>query len=402
MVKGEKTYDVCVVGAGVFGAWAAHALARAGLSVALLDAYGAANSRSSSGGETRVIRAGYGREEIYTRWSLDSLPVWLDLFERAGQPELFRRTGVLWLSRGGGGGDDDSVVGGDDDGGGTVSADTLATLRRLSVPVERLARGELERRFPQFDSRTVAWGMLEPEGGVLLARRAVRAVVREARAAGCDYRVAHVRAPSGRGRASSVELSGGETLSAGAFVYACGAWLPKVFPELLEGRISPTRQEVFFFGAAAGDQRFAAPAMPTWVDWRAGLYGIPDIEGRGCKIALDRHGPAFDADAGERVASAAALREVREFLAARLPALRDAPVLESRVCQYENTSNGDFLIDRHPEFENVWLAGGGSGHGFKHGPALGAYVAGLLTRGGATDPRFSLATKERVRRRSIF
>ena len=382
----DKTYDVCIVGAGVFGAWTAHALARAGLSVALIDAYGAANSRASSGGETRVIRAGYGREEIYTRWSLRSLPLWLDLFERAGRPELFRRTGVLWLAR-----EDDPVA-----------SDTLAALQRLSVPVERLARTELEARFPQFEFGPVAWGMLEPEGGVLLARRAVRAVVREARAAGCAYRSAHAHAPLGRGRAVSIQISGGETLSAGAFVYACGPWLPKVFPELLAGRIQPTRQEVFFFGAAAGDARFRAPAMPTWVDWQAGLYGIPDVEGRGCKIALDRHGPAFDADAGERVPSAEALSEVRDFLAARLPALRDAPVLESRVCQYENTSNGDFLIDRHPDFDNVWLVGGGSGHGFKHGPALGAHVAGLLTRGGATEPRFSLATKERVRHRTVF
>ncbi len=394
-MTGNKTYDVCVVGAGVFGAWTAHALARAGLGVVLLDAYGAANSRSSSGGETRVIRAGYGREEIYTRWSLRSLPLWLEMFERAGRPELFRRTGVLWLAR-----DDD----GDDDGD-TVSSDTLATLQRLSVPVERLARGELERRFPQFQFGPGAWGSFEPAGGVLLARRAVRAVVGEAREAGCAYRVAHAHAPPGRGRASSVKLSDGETLSAGAFVYACGPWLPKVFPELLGGRINATRQEVFFFGAAAGDTRFSAPAMPTWVDWRAGLYGIPDIEGRGCKIALDRHGPAFDPDAGERVASAEALREVRDLLAERLPALADAPVLESRVCQYENTSNGDFLIDRHPGFENVWLVGGGSGHGFKHGPAVGAYVAGLLTGGGGAaeiEPRFSLATKERAGRRTIF
>jgi sarcosine oxidase len=383
-----KTYDVCVAGAGVFGAWTAHALAREGLSVALVDAYGAANSRASSGGETRVIRMGYGPDEIYTRWAARSLPLWLELFARRGRPELFRRTGVLWLAR----------------EGDQLSADTLATLAKFQVPAERLSRAELERRFAQFRFGPVAWGIFEPEGGVLMARRAVRLVLEEATAAGCDYRVARAEAPTrGDGRrASSVRLSGGETLSAGSFVYACGAWLPKVFPRVLAGRISPTRQEVFFFGAAAGDGRFRAPLMPTWVDWQAGVYGIPDTEGRGCKIALDRHGPEFDPDAGERAVSAGALREVRDFLAERLPDLRDAPLLESRVCQYENTSNGDFLIDRHPEFENVWLVGGGSGHGFKHGPALGRHVAERLTRGGDPEPRFSLATKERARRRTVF
>jgi glycine/D-amino acid oxidase-like deaminating enzyme len=90
------------------------------------------------------------------------------------------------------------------------------------------------------------------------------------------------------------------------------------------------------------------------------------------------------------------------LLAARFPALRDAPLLETRVCQYENTSDGNFLIDRHPAFANLWLVGGGSGHGFKHGPALGEYVAEKLANGGGVEPRFSLATKETVKNRQVF
>ncbi|MCA1817484.1 MAG: FAD-dependent oxidoreductase [Acidobacteria bacterium] len=183
---------------------------------------------------------------------------------------------------------------------------------------------------------------------------------------------------------------------------ADGRALPKVFPDVLGGRVRPTRQEVFFFGAPAGDTRFRPPALPTWVDFGAEVYGIPDLEGRGVKLALDRHGAEFDPEAGARVTTVETLAEVRRYLAEHLPALRDAPVVESRVCQYENTSNGDFLIDRHPDFENVLLVGGGSGHGFKHGPALGEYVARLLTEGGATEPRFALATKGGVQHRTIF
>jgi len=377
---------VCVVGAGAFGAWAAHALASAGRGVLLLDAYGAANSRSSSGGESRVIRVGYGAEEFYTRWAARSLTLWQELFERAGRPELFRRTGVLWLARA-----DDRLA-----------ADTLSTLGRLGVPAERLSREEVAHRFPQFNTAPDSWAILEAESGVILARRAVRLVVEEAKRLGCEYRVAHAAAPEGRGRAAAVKTSDGETVSAGHFVYACGPWLPKVFPQILAGRINPTRQEVYFFGPPAGDARFRPDAMPAWVDWRAEVYGLPDLESRGVKIALDRHGAEFDPDTSERVPAAATLQEVRQLLAERLPALAGAPLVESRVCQYENTSNGDFLIDRHPAFENVWLVGGGSGHGFKHGPAVGSYVAELLTEGGATEPRFSLATKERVRRRTVF
>jgi len=381
-----QNFDVCVVGGGAFGAWAAHALSNAGRKVLLLDAYGAANSRASSGGESRVIRAGYAAEEFYTRWAVRSLALWRELFERNDRPELFQRTGVLWLAR-----EDDRLA-----------ADTLSTLRRLEVPAERLSREKLTRRFPQFDVAHDSWAIFEPESGVLLARRAVRLVVEDAKRLGCEYRVAHAAAPEGQGRATTVKTSDGETISADRFVYACGPWLPKVFPELLAGRISPTRQEVYFFGAPAGDARFTAPAMPAWVDWRAEVYGTPDLESRGVKIALDRHGPEFDPDSGERVPTTATLEEVRRLLAERLPMLGGAPLVESRVCQYENTSNGDFLIDRHPAFENVWLVGGGSGHGFKHGPAVGQYATQLLTGGGSTEPRFSLATKERVRRRTVF
>ena len=174
------------------------------------------------------------------------------------------------------------------------------------------------------------------------------------------------------------------------------------FPEMLEGRIRPTRQEVFYFGPPPGNRQFAPPEMPIWIDFSSerGEYVLPDIENRGVKIGFDRHGPAFDPDTGDRVVQTAA--EVRAFVAERFPALAGAPILESRVCQYENTSTGDFLIDRHPRFENVWLAGGGSGHGFKHGPMVGEYVTSLLDGTAQVESRFSLASKSLEPQRSVY
>jgi monomeric sarcosine oxidase len=381
----KKTFDVAVIGAGVFGTWAAWQLRSAGLSVVLLDAYGPGNSRSSSGDESRIIRMSYGKDEIYTRWSWRALTLWQEFDARTGQ-RFFHRTGVLLLAQ-------------DDNAHALASVEAL---QKTGVPFERLQRAELERRYPQINFGPITWAVYEPESGALMARRAVQTVAREASQAGVEFLAAAAVPPTGEDKLDFVATSNGTQISAGVYVFACGPWLPKLFPELLTGRIHPTRQEVFYFGTAAGDQRFTAPQFPTWLDYGSEIYGLPDLEQRGCKVALDRHGAAIDPDTAERIISAEPLQEVRSFLVERFPALQDAPLLESRVCQYENTCNGDFLIDRHPAFDNVWLVGGGSGHGFKHGPALGEYVASRIIEGGEIEPRFTLATKETVRQRSVY
>jgi monomeric sarcosine oxidase len=383
----RSTYDVIVIGAGVFGSWTAYCLRKSGARVLLLDAYGPANARASSGGESRIIRMGYGADEVYTRWSMNALPKWKELFAQADRPELFQPTGVLWIAH----------------EGQPYALDTLATLARLGVRLEKLVLGDLRQRFAQIYFEDDCWGIFEPESGVLMARRAIRAVVEQAERDGVEYRPGAVRPPAkAKGTLSDVVTAGGNTFSATHFVFACGPWLPKLFPDLLGSRIFPSRQEVFFFGVPPGDKAFAAPAMPTWLKVKDEFYGMPDIENRGLKIAHDRHGPAADPDTQSRTPTSEALTLARTYVARRFPALRDAPVVETRVCQYENTSTGDFLIDRHPQMENVWLVGGGSGHGFKHGPSLGEYVAARVLRGGAIEPRFSLATKGLVQSRVVF
>ena len=373
-------YDVVVVGAGVFGAWTAYKLRQDGASVLLLDAYGPGNSRASSGGESRMIRMGYGPDEIYSRMAQRSLELWKELFGE--RHNLFVKTGILWLAH-----DRDPYC-----------EATLATFQRLGINHEKLDEVELARRFPQIVPGAVNWGIIEPDSGVLLARRAVQAVAAQARAIGVDYREEAISSP----RNGSISIVSGEEIVANHYVFACGPWLPKFFPELLSERIHVTRQEVIFLGVPPGDDRFNVGVMPCWIDFNDLVYALPNIEGRGIKIAIDAHGPEFDPDSGNRVVTASGLDAVREYIAQRVPLLADAPVTETRVCQYENTSNGDFLIDRHPEFDNVWLVGGGSGHGFKHGPAVGEYVAQMISGNGTAEPRFSLATKQRVQERKVF
>ncbi|HVQ12270.1 MAG TPA: FAD-dependent oxidoreductase, partial [Vicinamibacterales bacterium] len=110
----------------------------------------------------------------------------------------------------------------------------------------------------------------------------------------------------------------------------------------------------------------------------------------------------FDPDIGDRTVDDKSVETARAWLRRRFPAMTDAPLVESRVCQYENTASGDFLIDRHPEHENAWIVGGGSGHGFKHGPAVGEYVAGLIAGTTTPEAAFALATKGTIQQRAVY
>ncbi len=384
----RERWDAVVVGAGVFGAWTATHLRRRGYRTLLVDSWGPANARASSGDESRMTRGAYGRDEVYTRMAWDSLPEWRGLSARAGLP-IFHETGVLFFF-----GSAEPYV-----------EDSIAVHRRLGLPIERLGRRELQRRFPAIDFDGVELGLFEPGFGVLMARRAVQTLVAEFVRAGGSYRQAAVAPPRVReGSLEEIRTAAGDRIAADRFVFAAGPWLPRLFPDLLGNRIFPTRQEVFYFSPPPGDGRFLPGALPGWADFNAGdiYYGFPDLEARGFKIAHDAHGPAMDPDRGDRTPSAEALADVRRYMERRFPAMRGRPLSEARVCQYENSSNGDLLIDRHPSLANVVLVGAGSGHGFKHGPAVGRYAAALVADDlAAPEPRFSLASKGERQQRDV-
>ncbi|MBS0364343.1 MAG: FAD-dependent oxidoreductase [Proteobacteria bacterium] len=382
--------DVLVVGAGVFGAWTAWHLLHLGKRVLLVDAWDPAHSRASSGGESRMHRTAYGPDALYSRSAWESLADWRWLSARAGLP-VFHPTGVLFMS---------SRV-------EPYFTQSQQVHRALGIPLQVLDRQGLQARYPMIDFAGIEVALFEPGRGALMARRGVETLVAQFVAAGGEYRRLAIRPPATAEKFEAVVAAAGERLHAGQFVFACGPWLPKVFPDLLGERIFPTRQEAFFISTPPGDSRFGPASLPGWADFNGGdvYYGFPDLEGRGFKIAHDRHGPAFDPDSGDRIASAGGLQDVRAFMRRRFPDLAGRPLNESRVCQYENSSNGDFLIDRHPSWQNVWLLGAGSGHGFKHGPAVGRYAARRITGTLPTadiEPRFSLASKQTQQHRSVI
>jgi glycine/D-amino acid oxidase-like deaminating enzyme len=384
----RKKPHVAVIGAGAFGGWTALHLLERGARVTLFDAWGAGHPRGTSNDENRILRCGYGTKPLYTEWAWRALKTW-HCWQRRWREQLFVPSGVLWFCA-----EEDEYV-----------RASLAALREQRIPHERLTPREIRRRFPQVNPAGLRFGYFEPRAGFLRARFATMRVAQAVAESGGHVLVASAEPPpgvgasaptkkqrraapaslpqavaeaAGRSNIARIRLSTGDTLGADYFVFACGPWLPQLFPDLLGRRIRVTRQEVFYFGPPPGDHHFEPPAMPAWIEPSAAFYGVPAFDGRGFKIASDLPGPLFDPTSGERVADPANLKRVCRQLARRFPALARAPLVELRVCQYERTPDSHLVIDRHPDYSNVWLAGGGSGHGFKLGPAVGEFIAEQL------------------------
>lgn len=377
---------VTVFGAGAFGGWTALELVRRGATVTLCDAWGPGHVRASSGGETRIIRATYGTRAVYTRMAARALELWKNHDVR-WKRDFYHRTGVLWL------------LGADQ----PFRRTSMAALRSEGVAVHELTVGDAQRRYPQIDFDGITAVFLEPDGGYLLARRACEYVVERFVAEGGQYQTASLASPV-RSERNRVALQDGRHLEADAFVFACGPWLGALFPEAIGPLIASTRQEVYYFGTPAGDPSFLDEHLPAWIEVGSirntgeegsaerVMYGIPGNAHRGFKVADDTAGAPFDPTTGDRTTTtSSAVADARRFIRRRFPDLADAPLVGAEVCQYESTPDSHFIIDRHPANSNMWIVGGGSGHGFKMGPAVGEIVAGLVVGRHDPDPAFRLA-----------
>ncbi|MCS6973450.1 MAG: FAD-dependent oxidoreductase [Cyclobacteriaceae bacterium] len=354
---------IAVIGAGAFGGWTALWLLRKGFKVTLIDSWGPGNSRSSSGDETRVIRSTYGANRLYFDMNEQAYAHWLQHESRVGRKLLYN-TGVLWLCYT----PDTPLV-----------DDSIPFAREHGRKFQYLDSAELTKHYRVLGTTGLHHGWFDPKGGYLLAREATASVCEQfIQEGGTFLRTEAIPGHYHSGRLSELELSKGYALKANAFVFACGAWLGNIFPEL-NNWITCTRQEVFYFGVPA-QHTDAFESFPVWidVDGKDFYYGIPANRYRGFKIGVDIRGPQFDPSADNRLPDPDVLQGVRHFLSIRFPLLANAPLLESRVCPYENSPDGNFLLDQHPAWENVLLLGGGSGHGFKHAPVVGELAADVL------------------------
>jgi sarcosine oxidase len=358
--------DVVIVGAGTFGASLAWRLARAGERVTLVDQFEPGDRRATSGGETRLIRSSHGADPEYTAMARRARTLWLELEAESGE-ELMLERGVAWFAH-------------TEDGWDAASERTLAA---QGIPVERLELGEAAKLYPSFRGDDLAFVLLEPEAGALRAQRAVRALARQAQAHGARLLRGRAR-PEG----PAAVLEDGTRLEGDAVVWACGGWLAGLFGDLVALKV--TRQELLFVDGGP-----AWRGVPGWVDYDRAMYGTGDLDGLGVKAALDIDGPALDPDAPLEDTPTTE-PHVRAYMRDRFPALEHAPLNEARACRYELSPDSHFVAGRHPEHPGVWLLGGGSGHGFKHGPAMAELMAAAL--GGAPLPdRFALGARTPAR-----
>jgi glycine/D-amino acid oxidase-like deaminating enzyme len=190
---------------------------------------------------------------------------------------------------------------------------------------------------------------------------------------------------------SSVALTDNAKLNGDVFIFACGAWLGDLFPGLLKDIIVPSRQEVYYFSVPKNKINLYKD-LPVWVDvdGKDFYYGIPANDGRVFKIGVDKRGETIHPERDDRFRNQVVFNEARNFISHRFPDLQNAPLIDSRVCAYENSPDGNFIIDHHPEAENIIILGGGSGHGFKHGPAIGELISEALSEGRMISGLFSL------------
>lgn len=376
--KNNRSLHVAVIGAGALGGWSAFHLQKLGYQVTLIDMADPGNIAASSGGETRVIRSVYGSGGHYTALIPKALEQWQRL-EKETQIKLFHKTGVLWMHQ----------------GHAEYIQASMPHLQQHGFDFQPLSIQQATQTFPVLATQQLAGAFWEPNAGVLMAKRACKALADYGISKGMTFTQHRVHPGNCvNGRLQNLVGDGAFNLKADYFVFACGPWLAEMFPAELSGLFTISKQDVFFFSKPTKPALKDWRELPVWIEFGDAIfYGLPDLSGTGLKVALDERGPGFHPDQNDRLVDVETLARIREFLALRFPELATMPLSGTRVCQYTNTHDGELLVDVHPDLENVVLLGGGSGHAFKLGPVIGDVVAGMINEGQSPDPHWRLSEK---------
>ncbi|HKQ49064.1 MAG TPA: N-methyl-L-tryptophan oxidase [Phycisphaerae bacterium] len=371
----SKKYDAVVLGVGAMGSAACYHLARRGLSVLGIEQFEIGHDRGSSHGRTRVIRKAYFEDPRYVPLLHECYALWHEL-EAASGETLMQTTGCLNMGPAG----HECILG------------VRESVERHELPHEFLAADEIRRRWSVFQPNEGDVGVFEADGGMLFPEKCVAAHVRLAEARGCRIlqraRVEGWSATPG----GVVVQAGGERFEARHLVITAGAWLPVIAAQLGLPLIIERQVQAWFAPAEA--EAFAVGRMPVFIHFLSdrSYYGLPHVGDGAVKVARHHGGTATTADTADRTVSAADEADIRSYLLRHLPEA-DGKLLDAKVCLYTNTPDDHFIIDRHPRHENVSVAGGFSGHGFKFSGLVGRVLSDLIVDGRTASPieLFSIA-----------
>lgn len=357
--------SIIVVGAGVFGAAAAWELALRGHPVQLIDPGPLPHPEASSTDISKVIRMDYGADQFYARMAERALEGW-DAWNRSTDPPLYHQDGFL-------------ILAGEAMAPGGFEHDSHATLASMGHPVERLANGSVEARFPGWSGTLYPDGYLSHRAGWAESGNVVSWMLAQAQRAGVEVLdgEAMVELVEVGSRVTGVRTASNRVISADVVVVAAGAWTPFLLP-WLDGILTCVGQPVFHF-LPSDPSPFAPDRFPPWAAdmGRTGWYGFPAQPDGRVKVANHGAGIAVD-PRQEKLVPPEWEGRFRAFLSAARPDLADAPVIKTRLCLYSDTFDGDFLIDHDPERNGLVVASGGSGHGFKFAPVLGSLIADVV------------------------
>jgi sarcosine oxidase len=408
--RSRPSSHVIVIGAGVWGNWIAWNLRKQGTRVTVVEQYGPANSRATSGDETRGIRSSYGDRtvsaELWTSWARESIKRWRDF-----DAEHSKRFGTRFFFTTG-----DVILREKEE---SFTTRTAELWKKLGVKFESITADEAKKRWPQINSDGSGVVLYEPDAGVARARDSVQALAALVRDAGAEYKLGRVKPGTiTSGQMDGITLDDGTKLTADAYVFACGPWLRKIFPELLTDRMRVPLGHAFYFGTPEGDSRFTHPNLPSWnVPGVTGWAALP-VDSRGFRIRGGFAPPAApaptpapgaaaapppppppqsapdprqqDPDLSLRWSTQDRIDSSRRVLAKHFPALAEMPLLETRACHYESSVNRNFIVDRLPGCSNAWVTGVGQAEGFKFAPVVGEYAAWRVL-GAPGDPALAEA-----------
>jgi sarcosine oxidase len=378
-------WDVIVVGLGGMGSAAAAHLAGRGRRVLGLEQHGPAHDRGSSHGDSRVYRQAYFEDPAYVPLLLRAFELWQELGRTTGT-ELLTVTGGLML-----GPPDSRTV-----AGSRASAETWGLAHTM------LDATEITARFPAFRPAPAEVGLYEADAGFVRPEATVSAHLGLAARAGADLRFGQRVSGWDAGPAGVEVTVAGETFAADRLVLSAGPWAGTVLADL-GLPLSVERQVQFWFAPPGGTAPFAAGHFPVYVwDSESGdqAYGFPaaGAPADGVKVAFFRHGGPADPDQLERTVAPDEADDLRAFLRPRLPGL-PGEVVRAVPCMYTNTPDEHFVLGLHPDADNVVLAAGFSGHGFKFVPVIGELLADLAVDGG-TAAAIDLFAPDRLLPRS--